>query len=253
MENFKLYSKYYDLLYRDKDYKVESEYVYAILKRYASFEIKSMIELGCGSGGHAKFLASKKLRITGLDQSAEMIHLANSKNINNFEGLVSDISNFEFPKKFDCAISLFHVMSYLTQQELFLKTLKCVNKHLNPDGIFFFDCWFTPAVINLKPSIKVKSISDNEYSVTRIAEPQIDYLTSTVNIDFKIFIEDLTNSKISKLNELHKMRHFSILELNLFAKLSGFVILNIEEFLTSTVPSENTWAISVVLKKIKEL
>jgi hypothetical protein len=49
------------------------------------------------------------------------------------------------------------------------------------------------------------------------------------------------------------MRHFSILELNLFAKLSGFVILNIEEFLTSTIPSENTWAISVVLKKIKEL
>ena len=84
MENFKLYSKYYDLLYRDKDYKVESEYVYSILKRYASFEIKSMIELGCGSGGHAKFLASKKLRITGLEQSAEMIHLANSKNINNF-------------------------------------------------------------------------------------------------------------------------------------------------------------------------
>ena len=250
MENFKLYSKYYDLLYRDKDYKLESEYVYDMIKRYESFEIKSMIELGCGSGGHAKYLADKKIRITGLDQSAEMIQLANAKNINNFEGLVRDISNFEISKKFDCAISLFHVMSYLTQYELFLNTLTCVNKHLNPGGVFFFDCWFTPAVINLKPTIKVKNISDSEYSVTRIAEPKIDYLTSTVNIDFKIFIEDLVNSKISMLSEFHKMRHFSILELTLFAKITGFEILNIEEFLTSKIPSENTWAISVVLKKI---
>ena len=253
MKNFKLYSKYYDLLYKEKDYKLESEYVTNILNRYTSSKINSIIELGCGSGGHAKYLANKKLRITGLDQSEEMIHLANSKNINNFEGLVSDISNFEISKKFDCAISLFHVMSYLTQYELFLNTLKCVNKHLNPDGIFFFDCWFTPAVLNLKPSLKVKSISDSEYFVTRIAEPKINYLTNTVSIDFKIFIEDLRNSTISSFDELHKMRHFSILELDLLAKMAGFEILQTEEFLTGKFPSENTWAISVILKKINEL
>jgi len=74
-----------------------------------------------------------------------------------------------------------------------------------------------------------------------------------VNIDFKIFIEDLSNLKISKFSELHKMRHFSILELELLSKMTGFEILNTEEFLTGEIPSENTWAISVVLKKIQEL
>jgi predicted TPR repeat methyltransferase len=73
MENFKLYSKYYDLLYKDKDYKVESEYVLSVLNRFKSVEINSIIELGCGSGGHAQYLAKKNLRVTGLDQSAEMI------------------------------------------------------------------------------------------------------------------------------------------------------------------------------------
>jgi SAM-dependent methyltransferase len=253
MENFKLYSKYYDLLYKDKDYKVESEYVLSVLNRFKSVEINSIIELGCGSGGHAQYLAKKNLRVTGLDQSAEMINLANSKQISNFEGFQRNITDFEVDKKFDCAISLFHVMSYLTQQELFLNALTCVNKHLHADGIFFFDCWYTPAVLNLKPSNRIKTISDEKYSVTRIAEPKNDYSTSTVNIDFKIFIEDLSNLKISKFSELHKMRHFSILELELLSKMTGFEILNTEEFLTGEIPSENTWAISVVLKKIQEL
>lgn len=253
MENFKLYSKYYDLLYKDKDYKVESEYVLSVLNRFSSYEINSIIELGCGSGGHAQYLAKKNLRVTGLDQSAEMINLANSKKICNFEGFQRNITDFEVDKKFDCAISLFHVMSYLTQQELFLNTLTCVNKHLNANGIFFFDIWFTPAVLNLKPSNRIKTISDEKYSVTRIAESKIDYSTSTVNIDFRIFIEDLSNAKISKFSELHKMRHFSILELELLSKMTGFEILNTEEFLTGEMPSEKTWAISVVLKKIKEL
>jgi SAM-dependent methyltransferase len=241
------------LLYKDKDYELESNYIIKTVKKYGKSEIKSIIELGCGSGGHANFLAEKNIFITGLDQSQEMIQLANSKSIKNFEGLVCDITNFEISKKFDCAISMFHVMSYLTQHELFLKTLTCVNKHLEFGGIFFFDCWFTPAVINLKPSIKVKTISDNEHSVTRIADPKIDYFTSTVNIDFRIFIEELSNSKISMFNELHSMRHFSTLELTLFAKLTGFEVLNIEEFLTGKEPNENSWAVSVLFKKIEEL
>lgn len=253
MKNFKLYSKYYDLLYKDKNYELESDYIINTIKKYDKSEIKSMIELGCGSGGHANFLAEKKISITGLDRSQEMVHLANSKGINNFEGLVCDITNFEISKKFDCAISMFHVMSYLTQYELFIKTLTCVNKHLKFGGIFFFDCWYTPAVINLKPSIKIKTISDHEHTVTRIANPKIDYFTSTVNIDFKIFIEELSNSKISMFNELHSMRHFSALELTLFAKLTGFEILNIEEFMTSKQPTENSWAVSVLLKKIEDL
>jgi hypothetical protein len=33
MNNFQLYSKYYDLLYNDKDYKSESEYVYNSLNK----------------------------------------------------------------------------------------------------------------------------------------------------------------------------------------------------------------------------
>jgi len=253
MENFKLYSKYYDLLYKDKDYKLESEYVYDTLKCYAGSEIKSMIELGCGSGGHAKFLANKDICITGIDQSAEMIDICNQKNIINFKGLVGDIKSFEIPKKFDCAISLFHVMSYLTEHESFLSSLDCVNKHLHLGGVFLFDCWFTPAVINLKPSVKLKKITDSEYLVCRIADPSIDYYKSTVNIDFQIFIEDIANSKITRFNEMHKMRHFSILELTLMAKMKGFEILNTEEFFTSSIPSENTWAISVVLKKIIDI
>ena len=45
MSSFNKYSKYYDLLYDDKNYDLESEYVYNHIKKKSS--PKSILELGC--------------------------------------------------------------------------------------------------------------------------------------------------------------------------------------------------------------
>ena len=79
MKNFELYSKYYDLLYKDKNYEVESNYVYESLKDNTK-KLETILELGCGSGNHANFLIKKNLTITGLDRSKEMILEAKNKN-----------------------------------------------------------------------------------------------------------------------------------------------------------------------------
>ena len=61
MSSFNKYSKYYDLLYDDKNYDLESEYVYNHIKKKSS--PKSILELGCGSGGHAPFFQRKVLKL----------------------------------------------------------------------------------------------------------------------------------------------------------------------------------------------
>ena len=57
MRNFNLYTKYYDLLYSDKDYLEESKYVFGLLTKYSDFTINSLLELGGGSGSHAHYLS----------------------------------------------------------------------------------------------------------------------------------------------------------------------------------------------------
>jgi len=69
---FSKYAKYYDLLYKNKSYKKESNYIEKILNRYAGKKLR-ILELGCGSGGHAFELKKKGHNLTALDTSKKMI------------------------------------------------------------------------------------------------------------------------------------------------------------------------------------
>ena len=249
MNNFNLYSKYYDLLYNDKDYKSESEYVYNCLKKN-TIKLNSLLELGCGSGGHAKYLIKKINNITGIDRSSEMVLEANKKNIKNFTAKVYDITNFSFNKKFDSIIALFHVISYLDNNIDLINCFNCVHKHLHKGGLFMFDFWYTPCVLNLKPEIRIKRIENDEISVVRIAEPMVESINNVVCVNFDVMVIIKLNNQIQKISEVHRMRHFTIPEIELLAFNCGFKLINKEEFITKKTPDDTTWGVSVIFKKI---
>ena len=88
--NFKLYSKYYDLLYNDKDYHSEIEYISKLLTAYSS-RVQNILEFGSGTGKHGLLLKNKGYRVYGLERSEEMVATAQK------DGLsceVADISKF---------------------------------------------------------------------------------------------------------------------------------------------------------------
>lgn len=248
MSNFNKYSQYYDLLYQDKNYKTESDYVYKSLKSFDS-DLKNVLELGCGSGNHAHFLVANGLRITGLDRSENMITQAKSKKINDFIPIQGDITHFELKQTFDAAISLFHVISYLTDNKSLIACLTSVWHHLKPGGLFMFDIWFTPAVYSQKPETRVKKLENDTISVLRIAESVCDASKNIVNVNFEVLIKDKETKQLEVLKELHPMRHFSIPELEILAEFTGFELVKTEEFLTRELPSEKTWAICVLFRK----
>lgn len=249
MSNFNNYSKYYDLLYKDKDYKAESDYVYACLKK-TNPTINSVLELGCGSGNHAQHLTKNNLSITGLERSETMVKEAQNKNIQNFNPIVGDITHFELHQTFDAALSLFHVISYLTDNDSLISCFKSVHQHLNSKGLFLFDIWFTPAVYSQKPETRIKRLKNEDISVLRIAESTSDFSNNIVNVNFEVHIEDQKTGTTEVLSELHPMRHFSIPELQLLASLTGFEVIQTEEFLTKNTPSDTTWGVCVILQKI---
>jgi SAM-dependent methyltransferase len=250
MSNFNAYSKYYDLIYNNKEYNSEVDYVINLLKKYGN-NISKILELGSGTGNHANYFTSKNFTITGIERSKEMVFQADTKNIKGFKSINGDITNTYLETKFDAVISLFHVISYLTNNEDVLKCFNITNKHLEIGGLFIFDVWFTPAVLTQQPSNKIKKLEDENIKVVRIAEPLSDHVNNTIDVNFSIFITNKLNSNTELILESHKMRHFSISEIDLLCKLSGFELLHSEEFLTTNKSDTNTWGVCFVLRKIK--
>ena len=251
MDNFQLYGQYYDLLYADKDYDKESEYVINKLKEFGS-NPSSILELGCGSGNHAAYLSKAGMKVTGIERSSSMVEKAISKNMSNFQVHQADITDFRIDEKFDTAISLFHVISYLTSNTELSSCFKLVNQHLNKDGLFLFDVWYTPAVYKLKPETRIKRFGNDKISITRLAESVIHHQRNVVDVNFEIMIKDNGTGLSQTLHETHPMRHFSVPEIELLAEKSGFTLLQTEEFGTGDPTCSETWGVCFILKKVHE-
>lgn len=243
---FIAYSNYYDLLYQDKDYSGEADYIQKLLSK---FDISGgdLLEFGSGTGKHGRLLAKKGFNVHGIERSAEMVE--QSEIIPGFTCQQGDICNINLERKFSAVFSLFHVVSYQLTNTQIKGVISSAASHLSSGGLFIFDFWYTPAVYSQKPSVRVKRISDKQVDITRIAEPTIHPNQNRVDVKYTLFISNLLNKNFQTIQETHIMRHYSLPEIDLLAGIYGFEIILAEEILTSKKPSEETWSVCVILRK----
>lgn len=244
-KNFDLYSKYYDLLYQNKDYNAEANYVSSCIKEHAP-NAKSILEFGSGTGGHGLILQKKGYNIYGIERSEKMVEVAITQ---GFHCKQADITDFKIEHKFDVVISLFHVISYINDNKSLLNVFRNASIHLNANGLFLFDVWYSPAVYHQKPEARLKKVENEEISVMRVAEPEIHSSKNVVDVNYTIIVKDKKTNKWMEFQEKHPMRHFSMPEIDLLTTFTGFNLLKAEEFLTGNQPSENTWGVCFILKK----
>lgn len=255
MSVFGKYSSYYDLLYKDKDYQAEADFVHTLLTEYCP-HAQSLLELGCGSGGHALKLVEKGLDIHGVDMSQDMLNMANAQKdklatqAHKLHFSRGDIRELQLGKTFGSVISLFHVISYLPTLDDILTVFDRVYSHLEHGGVFIFDIWYAPAVLTQKPEVRVKRMRNEEIAVTRIAEPVWHPNECWVDVFYKVFIENLKTREIEELDtEVHRMHYLSLPEIQLMAKLAKFELLNYGEWLSKKPLDASTWGAYFVLGK----
>ena len=249
---FKKYSKFYDLLYKDKNYKKEVDYVDELMKANGK-NIKSILDLGCGTGIHAEMLYDKGYDISGVDLSEEMLIEARKRaEISNkkIEYKCSNITELNINKKYDVVTSLFHVISYLSSNEDLLKTFKNIKKHLNESGLFIFDFWYGPGVLSDKPYTRIKRVEDNEIKCVRLTESVLYNELNCVDVNFELFINDKKSNKTEITRETHRMRYFFDKELELIADITGFKVTKKYKWLTFDDPNFDTWYAVWILEKI---
>lgn len=247
-QNFKLYSQYYDLLYSDKDYAAETDYLVNLINLYGS-QGNKIIELGSGTGKHANLLAEKGYQVLGIERSAEMVEIADQAKKAGVNFQIADITEFKTDISFDIALSLFHVISYLTNNENLIKTFKNVHHCLNKDGLFIFDVWHSASVNFQVPERRTKILKNKNIAVKRNAIPVLYPEANVVEVNYDIAVENLRDGSTQSFKEQHPMRHFSRPEIELLAYATGFELIHNEEFLSKAPASIETWGVCYILKK----
>jgi SAM-dependent methyltransferase len=247
MINFALYSQYYDLLYEDKDYQSESDYVNALIQEYKP-SASSILDIGCGTGLHATALAMKGYSVTGVDMSKTMLDNAvNRKGLldesisNKLDFQLGDARTYRGNLKYDVVVSLFHVFSYQTTDADLQATFETAAYHLKPGGILIFDYWYGPAVLTQIPEVRVKRLQNDKCKVIRIAEPTLFPTKNVVNVNYWMLIDSLVSEESERVTEAHTMRYLFIPEIEAFSS-KNFRSLDHFAWMTRQSPTIYDWA-----------
>jgi len=249
MDVFKSYAKYYDLLYQEKNYEEECDFIEKAFGKFAGSQVKNILELGSGTGGHAIPLAQRKYQLTGIDVSEVMLNAAKEKNRKlglNINLQLSDIRNFKFDQKFDAVICMFAVLNYITLTSDLEKTLKNVKEHLNEGGLFIIDIWNGLAVMRILPSTRVKILEQDKIKIIRIVEPELDAVNHLCRNHYRMMVLE-KDKLIEEIKETHVIRYLFPQEIKYYLERAGFEVLKICPFPNlDGLVDENIWNIAII-------
>ena len=243
------YASYYNIIYQNKDYAGEVDYILSLLNKYQP-NLESILELGCGTGKHALILSEKGYQIDGVDLSNEMISIANGQLQILPHNIVSkvhfkqgDLRTVRMAKKYDAIVSLFHVMSYQTSNEDLSAAFETAKVHLKPGGIFLFDCWYGPGVLSDRPTTRVKRLENSQISMLRIAEPVMLPNENLVDVNYEIIITDKNDLTSNHFHERHRMRYLFQPEVKLLLEKHNLELLQCNEWVTNAIPGFSSWEV----------
>lgn len=253
MKSFEKYGKYYDLIYQDKDYNKECDFLEDIFQKYSERPVRTILDAGCGTGGHAVILARRGYSVVGIDASEIMIKRAKEKAKNNLDlkFYVGDIRNLNLRKKFDACIAMFAVMNYFPENSDIRKALINIRKHLKPGSLFISDFWNGLAVLRILPSVRAKVVENGKIKIIRIATPELDAFNHICKVNYHLIV--IKEKMIAdEIKETHIIRFLFPQEMIHYLKETNFEVLKICPFLNlKGKVDENVWNITVVAKTIR--
>jgi SAM-dependent methyltransferase len=241
-----VYAGGYDALYKDKNYGAECDLAEQALARFKSGDCSKLLDIGCGTGGHAIELAARGYSVHGVDLSPHMLDIARAKaagkpRADSISWQVADARSFETPQKFDAAIMMFAVLGYLNSNEDVLAALGNIRRHLRVGAVFACDFWYGPAVLTQRPGDRVRVVTTPSGKLIRVTHTELDVNASVATVNFDLY-DIAADRLVGETNETHRMRYFFATDLALLLERAGFSLRQLSAFPGLDAPlSADTW------------
>jgi SAM-dependent methyltransferase len=204
------YADSYDALYADKDYVAECDLLEGIF-RGARRPVRSVLDMGCGTGRHSVELARRGYEVVGVDLSARMLERARRRAVEEAARGVTfalgDIQTVQLGRRFDAVISMFAVVGYQIGDAAVRSTMANVRRHLEPGGPFVFDVWYGPAVLATGPSARVKTVTTEAGEVERRAVGALEPGSNVCSVSYELTRRSAGQRTVTT-RETHRMRYF---------------------------------------------
>ena len=206
----------YDAIYAaTKDYAREAGDIAALLLRVHP-GCRSVLDVGCGTGEHARRLAAEhRYLVDGLDLDPAFVRIARAKHpAGRFHQ--GDMADFHLGRRYDALLCLFSSIGYVRTLEAVQGTLGRFREHLAEGGVVIVEPWFPPGA--LEPGKKyTRTVEVGGRRVVRTGSTTVEGRLSRVRFDYEIH----EAGGVRRATEVHELGLFTTEEMLLCFEEAG--------------------------------
>ena len=233
---------YYDIFFlKNSNFQKEINILINFLKEN---KIKSILDVGCGTGEHDKYLKEKNFKTEGIDISKDMIAYAKNKNKDIYYECL-DITKTLPNKKYDCVIALSHVIDYQLTKEKIKNMINNIYQVLNKNGYFYFNFYNLNGIISKGLSPQEKIVVDDEITIKRKSNAILTN-KNILNLEYHYYIKDKDKNETVNIKE--KLICFNVKDLVTLLEENNFKVINITSYLKDKF-DEKDWNIGIICQK----
>lgn len=249
MKVFDEYAEYYDLLYRDKDYDAESNYIHSVIEKLNAPGDR-LLDLGSGTGRHGQCFRRLGYQVHGIERSEGMLEASKKLEDEGLQFSQGDIRELPADLRADVAVSLFHVISYQVSNVDLARVFSGVSHVLSDGGCFLFDAWYGPAVLTDRPAIRERSMESDSVAVKRTSYPTLITEQNRVDFRFEVKVTDRSTEKVYPISESHSMRYLFVPEVEYLLNQAGLKLLEVKRWMShDTIESDDWYALFIAQKQ----
>lgn len=235
MMSYDVFSRFYDLLTDNVEYKKRADYFCRLLSM-CGVNSGILLDLGCGTGGMSLEMIKRGFDVIGVDSSVGMLSVARDKAAESGAQLLllnQPMEEIDLYGTVDCAICVLDGINHLDGGEQVIRTFERVSLFMNPGGVFAFDVNTIYKHKNILADNAFVYESDGVFCVWQNSLNA----DNSVDIDLDFFEED--GEAYYRSSESFTERAYDIEQIKEWLKEAGFEVAGVFNDMTEDAPGSN--------------